>query len=147
MNLKWFLLIACTLLILSPDKLIGQGIAVQQWRDHLPFNNLISVTRSANKVYAASYYGIFTYDTEDNSISKLTKVNGLTDMGISKISYSTTNDLLLIAYQNANLDIVQGGKIINMPDIKNKNISGDKSIYNIYFRDHFAYLSCGFGIV
>jgi len=147
MNLKWFLLIACMLLILSPDKLIGQGIAVQQWRDHLPFNNLISVTRSANKVYAASYYGIFTYDTEDNSISKLTKVNGLTDMGISKISYSTTNDLLLIAYQNANLDIVQGGKIINMPDIKNKNISGDKSIYNIYFRNHFAYLCCGFGVV
>lgn len=147
MNSKWFLLIACTLLFLSPDKLIGQGIAVQQWRDHLPFSHLISLARSADKVYAASYYGIFVYDTEDNSISKLTKINGLTDIGISKISYSTINDLLLIAYQNANLDIVTGSKIINMPDIKNKNISGDKTIYNIYFRDRFAYLCCGFGVV
>lgn len=144
---KGFLLLTCVLFLLLPCKLTGQGIGVQQWRDHLPFSHLISVTRSATTVYAASYYGIFTYDTEDNSISKLTKVNGLSDMGISKIAYSTTNELLLIAYQNANLDIVKGHTIINMPDIKNKNLAGDKSIYSIYFRDHFAYLCCGFGVV
>lgn len=125
----------------------GQNIPVGQWRDHLPFNNLISLARSTDRVWAASQHGIFWLDTEDNSISKLTKVNGLSDIGIRRIAWNEQLGILLVAYSNANLDIIKGTSIINIPDIKNKQIAGDKSIYNIYFHDRYAYLSCGFGIV
>ena len=125
----------------------GQNIPVGQWRDHLPFSNLISLARSTDRVWAASPYGIFWLDTEDNSISKLTKVNGLSDAGISHIAWDEPQGILLVAYSNANLDIIKGTTIINLPDIKNKQIQGDKSIYNIYFHAQYAYLSCGFGVV
>ena len=39
------------------------------------------------------------------------------------------------------------GSVINIPDIKEKEILGNKTINNITFKDHYAYLSCGFGIV
>jgi len=128
-------------------KPFAQNIPVGQWRDHLPFSNIISIARNTDRVWAASPYGIFWYDTQDNSINKLTKVNGLSDVGIQRIAYNQPQDLLLIAYTNANLDIIKGTDIINIPDIKNKQLPGDKSIYNICFHDHYAYLSCGFGIV
>lgn len=132
---------------LSISETNGQDIPVGQWRDHLPFSNLISLARSTGRVWAASPYGIFWLDTEDNSISKLTKVNGLSDIGISRIVWNEPQGILLVAYNNANLDIIKGNSIINLPDIKNKQIQGDKSIYNIYFKNQFAYLSCGFGVV
>ncbi|MDP4291768.1 MAG: hypothetical protein Q8908_11855, partial [Bacteroidota bacterium] len=128
-------------------KSMGQNIPIGQWRDHLPFSNLISLARSTDRVWAASPYGIFCLDTEDNSISKLTKVNGLSDIGISRIAWNSQLGILLVAYNNANLDIIKESSVINLPDIKNKQISGDKSINNIYFHNQFAYLSCGFGIV
>ena len=148
-HMRVALIFLLTVLItgLSHVQIQGQNIPVGQWRDHLPFSNLISLARSTDRVWAASPYGIFWLDTEDNSISKLTKVNGLSDIGIQRIAWNEQNNLLLIAYSNANLDIIKGTSIINLPDIKNKQISGDKSIYNIYFHDHYAYLSCGFGIV
>ena len=132
---------------LSLGETYGQNIPVGQWRDHLPFSNLISLARSTGRVWAASSYGIFWLDTEDNSINKLTKVNGLSDIGISRIAWNDQQGVLLVAYNNANLDIINGNSIINLPDIKNKQIQGDKSIYNIYFKNQFAYLSCGFGVV
>jgi hypothetical protein len=140
-------LLSVFILGLSVDQTNGQNIPVGQWRDHLPFSNLITLARSADRVWAASPYGIFWLDTEDNSINKLTKVNGLSDIGISRIAWDEPQGLLLVAYSNANLDIVKGGTIINLPDIMNKQIAGDKTIYNIFFRNQFAYLSCGFGVV
>jgi len=140
-------LLSFFILGLSVDKTNGQNIPVGQWRDHLPFSNLIALARSTDRIWAASPYGIFWLDTEDNSINKLTKVNGLSDIGISHIAWNEAQGLLLVAYSDANLDIVKGGTIINLPDIMNKQISGDKTIYNIFFRNQFAYLSCGFGVV
>jgi len=74
-------------------------------------------------------------------------VNGLSDVGIQNIAYSKENDVLLIAYQNANIDILKGNKIFNLSDIKRKQIAADKTINSILFSGNLAYLSCGFGIV
>jgi hypothetical protein len=38
-------------------------------------------------------------------------------------------------------------ELVNISDIKRKNILGDKTIYDIYFHSGKAYLSTGFGIV
>ena len=37
--------------------------------------------------------------------------------------------------------------VYNMSDIYRKQLSGDKSVYDILVVDKVAYLSCGFGIV
>ncbi len=120
---------------------------VSKWRDHLPYQKAKSVAVAGDRVYAASSLGLFYYDKSDESINRISKVNGLNDTDIAGIAYNDRSGILMIAYKNTNIDFIIEDEIINFPDIKRATISGDRSIYDIMFRDQFAYLSCGFGIV
>ncbi len=122
-------------------------IAIDQWRDHLPYHSTISVADAGEKIYCATPYSLFYYDKTDYSINRLTKVNGLSDIGISAIAFNKDYNTLLIAYTNTNIDLIKGNVIINISDIKRKPILGNKTINNILFIDSLAYLACGFGIV
>lgn len=122
-------------------------IAIGEWRDHLPYSRAISVADAGDKVYAATNFSLFYYDKTDNSINRISKVNGLSDVGINSIAYSKNYDALLIAYTNTNIDLLKDGRVINISDIKRKQILGNKTINNITLIDSLAYLSCGFGIV
>jgi len=121
--------------------------AIGEWRDHLPYNRTIRVADVGNSVYCATNYSIFVYDKEDQSVLRKSKVNGLSDVGISAISYSDPYKTLVIAYTNTNIDLLKEGRIINLSDIKRRQILGNKTINNITINDSLAYLSCGFGIV
>jgi len=125
----------------------AQTTGIGQWRDHLPYSQCIAVKEVGNRIYCATPYSIFYYDKEDNSIQRINKINGLSDIGISTINYNTTYKTLVIAYTNANIDLIKNNKIINISDIKRASILGNKTINDIYFLDQYAYLSCGFGIV
>jgi len=125
----------------------SQGITIGQWRSHLPKNSVIAVAEAENRIYAATPFSIFYYDKSDNSIQQLTKVNGLSDVGISAIHYNNFYKTLVITYTNANIDLVKKNTIVNLPDIKNKSMPGNKKINNITSFGKYAYLSCGFGIV
>ncbi|MCK4569633.1 MAG: T9SS type A sorting domain-containing protein [Bacteroidales bacterium] len=125
----------------------GQNAGVGQWRDHLPFNSFIAVTESHDKILGATPYAVLTYNKVDNSIERFTKINGLSDVGISDIRYSEELQTVVLAYTNTNIDLFKGNYIINVPDIKRKQILGNKVINKISFRGDYAYFSCGFGIV
>lgn len=139
--------ITLLLLTIYSCVVLGQGIGIGQWRDHLPYKKTISVAEAGDKVYCATPYSMFYYNKSDNSINRLSKINGLSDFGIRSIRYNETKDVLLVAYTNANIDLIYENQIINLPDIKRANLLGSKTINNILFIDELAYLSCGFGIV
>ena len=124
-----------------------QTTGIGQWREHLPYSQCIAVKEVGSRIYCATPYSIFYYDKEDNSIQRISKINGLSDIGISTMNYNATYNTLVIAYTNANIDLIKGTTIINMPDIKRSSILGNKTINDIYFIGQYAYLSCGFGIV
>lgn len=124
------------------------GVSIGNWRTHLPFQKVTAVEPVGTKIYAATDFELFYYDTEDNSINILNRINGLSDIGISTMRYNESQRKLLVAYTNANIDLINAdGSIKNMSDIKGKNIGGNKSINNIFFDADLAYLACGFGIV
>ncbi len=127
----------------------AQGISIGEWRDHFPYNSCISVAQVGNRIYCATKYSLFYKDINDNSIGRLNKVNGLSDIDITTINYDNQSNYLVIAYKNANIDLLDGSNntITNIPDIKIKPILGTKSINKILFINKKAYLSCGFGIV
>jgi hypothetical protein len=125
----------------------GQDVGIGQWRDHLPWFNTIAVTEAGNIVYCASPFGIIKYFKEEDRFERMTKVTGLSDIGISDIRFSNQNQTLVIAYSNTNIDLVKDNLIINIPDIKRKQILGLKTINKVMIRNDYAYLSCGFGIV
>ncbi len=125
----------------------SQGIAIGQWRDHLPYNRGKTLTIAGSKVYYASESGMFVYNNDSKEINRISKVTGLSDIGFSKLKYDDQTQTLIIAYSNANIDLIKPEGIININDIARKNIPGGKSINNIHIKDGFAYLACGFGIV
>jgi hypothetical protein len=66
---------------------------------------------------------------------------------VSFITYSLENRLLLVVYDNSNIDLVTDeGKIFNILDIKEKNTSLDKTINSVVFFGTKAYLTTGYGI-
>lgn len=125
----------------------AQESSIGEWRAHLPYRNCISIAEAGTKIYCASPYALFYYDRADNSINRMSMVNGLSDVEISTIRYSATYKTLMVAYVNANIDLITESGIINISDIKRKNIFGKKTINEILFLNQYAYLSCGFGIV
>lgn len=121
---------------------------IHQWETHAPGMKVISVDVMHDKIFAATPYEVFFYNTSDNSINKLSKVNGLSDFGINVLKYNPHNDLIFVGYTNTNIDIIDNkGVIYNISDIKDKNILGNKTINDVYFIENLAYVSCGFGIV
>lgn len=124
----------------------SQNIGIGKWRNHFSYAKIYKTVVAHNRVYAQAKLGLFYYDIEDGSINKLSKTEGLSDVGISTIAYDKQTNCLAIAYKNSNIDLIINNVIYNISDIKRKEISGDKAIYNISFYNGKAYLSCGFGI-
>jgi len=77
----------------------------------------------------------------------MSRTTGLNETGISTIHYDNTNEKLVIAYTNSNIDILYRNDIMNVPDLMRDNIVGDKTIYDIHSSGMNYYLSTGLGVV
>jgi len=117
------------------------------WREHLPYKSAIDVTAGAGKIYCATPYSLFIVNTGNNFIERWSRVTGLSETGISAIRYDENSQKLFIAYANSNIDIIYRNDIVNIPDIKRDNITGDKTIYNIYPLGDDFILSTGLGVI
>jgi hypothetical protein len=137
----FLILCGMTLKAQNPD------IAIGGWKMHLPFKNCKYVTGSSTAIWAATDKGLFRLNKADYSLERITKIEGLSDLSIGAMEYNASNDLLVVGYQNGNLDLIKGNRVINLPDIKRAQIIADKAIYNIHFVGNIAYVSTGFGIV
>src|SRR5687767_2311145 len=146
--MKTTILYLFTLLIFLNKNFSQQPLqAIGQWREHLPYKSAIDVTAGNGKVYCATPYSLFSIDIVENSIDRMSRITGLSETGVSAISYDELNEKLLIAYQNSNIDIVYRNDIFNVPDIKRDNITGDKSIYDVFAFNNKFYLSTGLGVI
>jgi len=77
----------------------------------------------------------------------MSRINGLTETGISTLAWSEEYKTLVIAYSTTNLDILKNNVIYNVPDISRKYIPGKKAINRIRVKGKYAYIACSFGIV
>lgn len=143
---QYIYLLFGVLFCLTGNKTFAQK-ALGEWTDYQSYASAKNVVDTGDKIYCVTEGGLFSYNKTDNSIQKMNGINGLSDVGIERVAYSKENNLLLIAYQNANIDLLIGNSIFNLSDIKRKQIPADKTINNIMFSGKLAYLSCGFGIV
>ncbi len=117
------------------------------WEDHLSFSNAFRVEAAGSRVFCATDGGIFYRDLEDNSLNKLSRRVGLTDVAVQTFSYHQERGLLVVAYRNSNIDLVYPDRVVNLADIQRKLMSGDKTINRVSIYGNEAYLSTGFGIV
>jgi len=137
-------------------------LKIYQWKEYLAYNKSNSVCLYNNKIYCAAtlpdvgnndpfykatHQGLFYYDLSTDEFGRMSTIDGLSDVEPVIVKKNSFNNTLFIAYQNSNIDIIHDTKIINVSDIKRKQILGSKKINGIYFKNHLAYLSTGFGIV
>jgi hypothetical protein len=143
-----FLIVALGNLSAQPDTF--PPLKIGEWRQHLPWQRSKYVTQSEAKVFFATEWAVVEIDKADRSPRFITRVEGLSDVGIQLIRYNKAADVLILAYTNSNLDLhyPADGSTVNMPFLKqNINIIGDKLIYDVAFEGKFAYLACGFGVL
>lgn len=126
---------------------IHAQVPVGEWTNYQSYHSASKLADVGELIYCAGNGGLFTFNKTDNSIQKLSSINGLSDVGIQALAYGNQQDVVLIAYKNSNIDLVFGKDIYNLSDIKRKQIMGNKAINKVMFDGSLAYLSCGFGIV
>ncbi len=139
--IKWFCLFIFPVFLFSQEPKIGE------WKEYLSYSNPSFIADGNEKIYCVSSGGLFYIDLKYNSIHRLSKVNGLSDINIKKIAYNNEFNALIIVYENCNLDLIINNTIINIPDVKRKEITGLKSVNNVYTKQDLIYLSCSFGLV
>ena len=135
------------LIILTAINSHCQNSEVGQWRDYLPYNNAISLAKMGGKIYVATENSLFYLDVEEQTLNRLSTINGLSDVGVAAMAKDPQKNTLIVAYNSTKVDIIRDNSIYSMLDIERENIVGGKSINNITFYNNTAYLSCSFGII
>lgn len=125
----------------------GQEIPIGTWRSHLNYSQVNKVVYHGDKVYAASNYGLFHFDTHDNSLNKLTKNDGFSDAGITAMAETPDGKRLIIGYGSGQIDILEDNRLTGISTIKQAAIAPNKSINNIFFHNDLAFLCTDFGLV
>jgi len=136
-----FIVLSCLIVTIQAQSPIGQ------WKVHVPYQSAVDVAVADGIIWGALEASIIAVDAEDQSIMRYTKASGLSDVEVASMAYDASTGAVVIAYTNANVDVIEGNSITNIPDIKNAFITGDKSINGIFTENGNAWISTGFGIV
>lgn len=145
-----FLLLALYFTFSLPTLLFAQNnenIALGEWRTHLTYFDAQTLATSSKKVYVASQNGLFFYDKEFSNLEVISRIDGLSDIGISYLQYLPNIDQLLIAYKNGNIDFLSENEIKNFPVFFEDAAILDKQIFHIYYLQNIVWISTNAGIL
>ncbi|AFM04357.1 putative transcriptional regulator [Bernardetia litoralis DSM 6794] len=123
------------------------NIALGEWRTHLTYFDAQTLATSPEKVYVASQNGLFFYDREFSNLEVISRIDGLSDIGISYLQYLPNIEQLLIAYKNGNIDFLSDNEIKNFPVFFEDAAILDKQIYHIYYLQNVVWISTNAGIL
>ncbi|MBK8806857.1 MAG: T9SS type A sorting domain-containing protein [Bacteroidales bacterium] len=133
-------------IIISVIQLKSQTNENIYWKDHLSYNIVLKIIEVNNIIYGASPSGLVKYNKTDNSISKISKINGLSDIDISAIELHEESNSIVIGYASGNLDLIVNNTILNFPHLYQKTMQAPKTINDIAIYKQWAYLATDFGI-
>jgi ligand-binding sensor domain-containing protein len=72
----------------------SQQIKIGDWAMHLNYTNINLVINKNNTMYVGTKSGLFIYSENDNSVTTLSKLDGLSSIDITALDYN--NGILLI---------------------------------------------------
>lgn len=125
----------------------AQVISSKKWSDIFSYNNVISMKEDNGKIIAAAENGLFYYTISTGEITKLSKANGLHEIGISAFDYNAQTKIGLIGYQNGSLDVVTSDGVTYVVDIPiATGYNGSKKINHISITGNKAIISVGYGV-
>jgi|GEM_PF-745887 len=124
----------------------SQNVATGSWDIHLSYGNGTIACEGDGYVYVGNTSGFYSINQDNLTLKRYSTVNGLSDVGVSAMGYSTEAKCLIICYANGNIDLMKGDEIINIKDIINASSIIFKKILNVTIKGKLAYLASEFGI-
>ena len=118
-----------------------EPIQIGYWRVHFNFNDIQLVHYFDNKIYAAANKGMFYLDLEDNSINKLSTINGLSNNAVSAMIDDGKS--LIVGYTSGQIDFLSEFDIMHI-NLSVENFSVKINSFNIY--ENILYVSSSDGL-
>lgn len=148
-RLRHVIALRCALaLFVAPFCVAAQTVVpLGTWRLHLSYNKIHHVEAGDGNIFAAANNGILIYSLDERSLHTYNKLNGLSGNGISALKYEASRDLLLIGYNDGDIDIIQGNTITNFGRLQEADVTVSKKINHISIHGDLAYLSTDYGVV
>lgn len=121
---------------------------VGEWEIHASFRVPKQICEGAEKIFFLADNSLFSYGKNDREVRELSLLNILSDNRIARIASQDENDLLVVVYDNSNIDLIDmsNERCYNLPYIKNASLTA-KGINDISFAGDETYLATDFGIV
>ena len=125
----------------------AQQLPIGGWSIHLNYTHINTVLKVEDKIYVGTQTGLFSYDIEEGSTITFSKLDNLSSTNVTALSFNQEEKVLIVGYNNGEIDILKNNNVINIPDIEMASIYSGKTIQHIYSDNELAYLSCPFGLV
>lgn len=122
--------------------------AVGSWEVYSNYLSPEQILETSDKVFCLSSGSLFSFDKSTDELYQYGIENVLSEAMISNIFYNGKEDYIVVAYKSANIDVIlNDGKVINLPDIKDAVLQSEQTINDISFGDGRMYVATNFGIV
>lgn len=106
------------------------------------------VVDTDSKVYFLNSGGLYSYDKDSKETYFYNTANKLSGSNIKDIYYNGDGKYMIIVYSDNNMDMLyDDGKSYCLPDIKDANISEDKTINDVAFGKGCFAVATNFGVV
>ncbi|MEP5614363.1 MAG: hypothetical protein ABJP45_19080 [Cyclobacteriaceae bacterium] len=125
----------------------AQDIPVGTWRTHFSYQSAQILEKTSDKIFCAAENGLFSVDFSDNSTRKLSKIDGLSDVGVSALHFNQVQNVLTIGYRSGSVDFVFESGIVALEEIAASGLEGEKQINDIAIYENTTLLATGLGIV
>ncbi|MEZ5017780.1 MAG: two-component regulator propeller domain-containing protein [Flavipsychrobacter sp.] len=145
--MKTYKLYLIAVMLLLANAAVAQDRPIGYWRAHMPYKKAISVATDGSTLYVATEQAFYSYNMAKDEITSYSKVDGMSDVGMSDIGYDALTETVILGYQNSNIDLYSNNSFYNIPYLKLENVTGSKSINAIYTDKGLAYISTDIGIL
>jgi len=115
------------------------------WNIYLAYHDATYNIPVGNTVYSLMNGNLLEYDTETQEVRLYSKLDGLSERNIAAMGYSTACRLLVLVYDNGNIDLLEAdGTVVNVPQLRNATIN--PVVNQIYMEGSEAYISTSEGL-
>ncbi len=126
----------------------GQDIAVGTWRTHFSYSDARIIEITPDKLFCATQNGLFSIEISTGVSSRLSKMDGLSDVGVATMKYDSTHHVLVVGYHSGFVDFIYEDQILTISDIATTNLNKEKTINDIAFSSSSTFLATeGFGVI
>lgn len=133
-------------IILAPSAAFADAIGT--WKLYSCYSDVKDIQPAGSDIFVLASGNLYSYNINDNSLTTYDKTTCLNGSNITNIAWVQTAKQLVITYSDSNIDLLSPNlDVTSIGDLANKQMTGDKTINDIYVSGKFAYISTGFGII